>query len=93
MEAPKTSRRPRFSDRWQNSGGRKGSRDMRLNAEWGVRRRYGTVTIQSSADEQSATGAAPGQKREQLHYYECVSSPPRPEVVVAAFELMSLHEL
>ena len=56
VESPKLSRRPRFSDRWQNSGGRKGSRDMRINSQFGVRRRYGTVTVHS-------TGA-------ELHFYE-----------------------
>ena len=66
VEAPKTARRPRFSDRWQNSGGRKGSRDMRLNADCGVRRRYGTVTIQRPA----LASSKQKRKDEQLHYYE-----------------------
>jgi len=56
VECPKLSRRPRFSDRWQNSGGRKGSRDMRINSQLGVRRRYGTVTVHSTGTE--------------LHFYE-----------------------
>ena len=61
FERPKASRRPRYSDRWQNSGGKKGSCDVattkQVGSVVGVRRRYGTVQLKRR----------PGQRR---HYYE-----------------------
>ena len=43
-ECPKQRRRARNSDRWANSGGMKGSRDLPYNSNSPyVRRRYGSV--------------------------------------------------
>ena len=49
LECPKQRRRPKNSDRWANSGGKKGSRDLPYKAENPfIRRRYGTVTTANS---------------------------------------------
>ena len=45
-ESPKQRRRARNSDRWANSGGLKGSRDLPYNSSTPyVRRRYGSVFV------------------------------------------------
>jgi hypothetical protein len=64
-ECPKQRRRPKNSDRWANSGGQKGSRDLPYKCQHPfVRRRYGTVTCLAAA--QGDDDAAVTTKR----YYE-----------------------
>eukprot|EP01052_Picozoa_sp_SAG31_P050880 SAG31_NODE_11821_length_995_cov_1.148438_2_plen_162_part_01 len=81
-ECPKQRRRAKQSDRWANSGGTKGSRDLPYNSRRPIiRRRYGSVFSQGSKRHGLTAGCRLPQSTKRYYEYTLLRTQPDGSIV------------